>query len=92
MYDAGACVYFYFGFNYRGVGNPVKLYEDIEMCAREEILANGGSISHHHGAPGQCLEDWGSSWPTSGGLREPLTHVWRTGGAPDPRLEDWGSS
>jgi len=31
MYDAGACVYFYFGFNYRGVGNPVKLYEDIEV-------------------------------------------------------------
>jgi len=30
-YDAGACVYFYFGFNYRGVANPVRLYEDIEV-------------------------------------------------------------
>jgi len=30
-YDAGACVYFYFGFNYRGVANPVSLYEDIEV-------------------------------------------------------------
>ncbi|KAK3596239.1 hypothetical protein CHS0354_030884 [Potamilus streckersoni] len=48
-YDAGACVYFYFGFNYRGISNPVQVYEDIENCAREEILANGGSISHHHG-------------------------------------------
>lgn len=48
-YDAGACVYFYFGFNYRGLSNPVQIYEDIENCAREEILANGGSISHHHG-------------------------------------------
>ncbi|KAK2149953.1 hypothetical protein LSH36_429g00019 [Paralvinella palmiformis] len=48
-YDAGACVYFYFGFNYRGLANPVQVYEEIETCAREEILANGGSISHHHG-------------------------------------------
>jgi len=29
-YDAGACVYFYFGFNYRGVANPLGVYEDIE--------------------------------------------------------------
>jgi len=48
-YDAGACVYFYFAFNYRGVANPVQLYEEIENCARDEIIANGGSISHHHG-------------------------------------------
>ncbi|KAK3106229.1 hypothetical protein FSP39_015666 [Pinctada imbricata] len=48
-YDAGACVYFYFGFNYRGISKPVQMYEDIENAAREEILANGGSISHHHG-------------------------------------------
>lgn len=48
-YDAGACVYFYFGFNYRGISNPVQVYEAIENLAREEILANGGSVSHHHG-------------------------------------------
>lgn len=48
-YDAGACVYFYFGFNYRGIAKPVEVYEEIEKCARDEILANGGSISHHHG-------------------------------------------
>ncbi|CAD5122458.1 DgyrCDS10881 [Dimorphilus gyrociliatus] len=48
-YDAGACVYFYFAFNYIGTANPVHMYENIENCARAEILANGGSISHHHG-------------------------------------------
>lgn len=46
---AGACVYFYFGFNYRGVANPVEMYEEIENSARDEVLANGGSLSHHHG-------------------------------------------
>lgn len=56
-YDAGACVYFYFGFNYRGIQNPVQMYEDIEACARDEILANGGSISHHHGV-GKLRKRW----------------------------------
>ena len=51
-YDAGACVYFYFGINYRGLPNPVQTYDEVEACAREEILANGGSISHHHGGKG----------------------------------------
>ncbi|WAR04883.1 ADAS-like protein [Mya arenaria] len=57
LYDAGACVYFYFGFNYRGIQNPVQMYEDIESCARDEILANGGSISHHHGV-GKLRKRW----------------------------------
>ncbi|CAG09989.1 unnamed protein product [Tetraodon nigroviridis] len=48
-YDAGACVYFYFAFNYRGLSDPVHVYEQVEHAAREEILANGGSLSHHHG-------------------------------------------
>ncbi|KAK0067379.1 alkyldihydroxyacetonephosphate synthase peroxisomal [Biomphalaria pfeifferi] len=56
-YDAGACVYFYFAFNYRGISNPVQLYEEIESRAREEILANGGSISHHHGV-GKIRKRW----------------------------------
>ncbi|RUS83765.1 hypothetical protein EGW08_008471, partial [Elysia chlorotica] len=56
-YDAGACIYFYFAFNYRGISNPVSLYEHIESCAREEILANGGSISHHHGV-GKIRKRW----------------------------------
>ena len=48
-YDAGCCIYFYMAFNYRGVTDPVRTYEAIEEAAREEILANGGSLSHHHG-------------------------------------------
>ncbi|KAL5009841.1 hypothetical protein ScPMuIL_012146 [Solemya velum] len=56
-YDAGACVYFYFGFNYRGISNPVQLYDEIETCARDEILANGGSVSHHHGV-GKVRKRW----------------------------------
>ncbi|XP_043266484.1 alkyldihydroxyacetonephosphate synthase [Venturia canescens] len=48
-YDAGCCIYFYLAFNYLKVANPVETYEEIEEIAREEILASGGSISHHHG-------------------------------------------
>ncbi|CAI5762215.1 alkyldihydroxyacetonephosphate synthase, peroxisomal [Podarcis lilfordi] len=56
-YDAGACVYFYLGFNYRGLSDPVHVYEEIEMSARDEILANGGSLSHHHGV-GKLRKQW----------------------------------
>ncbi|KAK5613836.1 hypothetical protein CRENBAI_015716 [Crenichthys baileyi] len=56
-YDAGACVYFYFAFNYRGLSDPVHVYEQVERAAREEILANGGSLSHHHGV-GKLRKEW----------------------------------
>ncbi|XP_077927153.1 alkyldihydroxyacetonephosphate synthase, peroxisomal isoform X2 [Halichoerus grypus] len=49
IYDAGACIYFYFAFNYRGISDPLTVFEQTEAAAREEILANGGSLSHHHG-------------------------------------------
>jgi alkyldihydroxyacetonephosphate synthase len=29
--------------------DPVAIYSQIEDGAREEIMKNGGSISHHHG-------------------------------------------
>ncbi|CAD1476834.1 unnamed protein product, partial [Heterotrigona itama] len=48
-YDAGCCVYFYMAFNYKNLLNPIDTYETIEHIARQEILANGGSLSHHHG-------------------------------------------
>ena len=48
-YDEGCCVYFYMAFNYSKLSDPVDTYETIEHAAREEILANGGSLSHHHG-------------------------------------------
>ncbi|KAM7342135.1 alkyldihydroxyacetonephosphate synthase isoform 2-T2 [Cochliomyia hominivorax] len=56
-YDAGACVYFYFAFNYKGFSNPVELFEQIENSARDEILACGGSLSHHHGV-GKIRSQW----------------------------------
>ena len=49
LYDTGAAVYIYFGFLYKGLADPVQTYSDIEDAAREEILKNGGCISHHHG-------------------------------------------
>jgi len=49
VYDTGAAVYIYFGFSYTGVPDPVKVYSEIEDAAREEIMKQGGSISHHHG-------------------------------------------
>ncbi|XP_017885785.1 alkyldihydroxyacetonephosphate synthase [Ceratina calcarata] len=48
-YDEGCCVYFYLAFNHENLRDPIETYETIEHIAREEILANGGSLSHHHG-------------------------------------------
>ena len=31
-YDVGACMYFYFGFKYAGLSDPVHVYEQIEVC------------------------------------------------------------
>ncbi|XP_017868795.1 PREDICTED: alkyldihydroxyacetonephosphate synthase [Drosophila arizonae] len=56
-YDAGACIYFYFGFRYLNIPDPVEVFEAIEHCAREEILACGGSLSHHHGV-GKIRSHW----------------------------------
>ncbi|CRK94614.1 CLUMA_CG008114, isoform A [Clunio marinus] len=49
-YDAGACVYFYFGFRHNLKDDPVHTYEEIENKAR-------GSISHHHGV-GKIRAKW----------------------------------
>lgn len=49
MYDAGACVYVYFGFFYKNLEDPIAVYTEIEDLAREEIIRCGGSVSHHHG-------------------------------------------
>lgn len=48
-YDAGACIYFYLAFKYRGLADPIASYMAVEDAARDEIIACGGSISHHHG-------------------------------------------
>jgi len=59
VYDAGACIYFYFGFNYGSmhVLEAVHVYEELETLARNEIMASGGSLSHHHGV-GKIRKKW----------------------------------
>ncbi|TKR68564.1 hypothetical protein L596_024528 [Steinernema carpocapsae] len=57
VYDSGACVYFYFGFNSRGLKDALAVYDRIESAARDEIIACGGSISHHHGI-GKLRKQW----------------------------------
>ncbi|PZC82264.1 alkyldihydroxyacetonephosphate synthase [Helicoverpa armigera] len=56
-YDAGCCIYFYFGHNIGKCKDPVSTYEEIEEAARDEIIACGGSISHHHGV-GKLRKKW----------------------------------
>jgi len=59
-YDAGACVYFYFVMNsnnLNGDSDPIEIYEKVEEAARNEVIANGGSLSHHHGI-GKIRTKW----------------------------------
>src|SRR5262249_37752280 len=49
IYRTGVCIYFYFGFYYKGIPNPQEVYLELENIARDEILKCGGSLSHHHG-------------------------------------------
>ena len=30
-YDAGACVYFYMGFNYAGISDPLGVFDHMEV-------------------------------------------------------------
>jgi len=56
-YDSGACVYFYFGFSWKGLADPVSTFTLVEEAARDEILLLGGSLSHHHGV-GKHRRKW----------------------------------
>lgn len=56
-YDAGCVIYFYFAFNHSNITDPVETHHQIESSARDEIIANGGSISHHHGV-GKLRKKW----------------------------------
>lgn len=49
LYQTGVAVYFYLAFSHEGVADPIGSYLEIEHAARDEILACGGSLSHHHG-------------------------------------------
>lgn len=48
-YHTGVCIYFTMGIYVKGLANPVQVFDQIEHALREVILANGGSLSHHHG-------------------------------------------
>jgi len=49
LYPTGVCLYFYLAFHYKGVEAPSAVFAELERAARDEILASGGSLSHHHG-------------------------------------------
>ncbi|KAJ8897509.1 hypothetical protein PR048_002856 [Dryococelus australis] len=67
-YDTGSCVYFYFAFKWTEEHtDPLGLYECLEEKAREEILASGGSLSHHHGV-GKLRSRWYPSQVSGSGV------------------------
>ena len=47
--ETGVCVYFYYAFFFQGVEDPSHVYAELEQAARDEVLKQGGSLSHHHG-------------------------------------------
>lgn len=49
IYTSGCCVYFYIGFHYKAVTDPLAAFKHIEHAARVAILEAGGALSHHHG-------------------------------------------
>ena len=69
LYASGVCVYFYFAFYYKGLKRPSETFAELEGIAREEVLRNGGTLSHHHGigkirarfVP-QILSEAGRAW------------------------------
>uniref|UniRef100_A0A673L8B9 Alkylglycerone-phosphate synthase n=1 Tax=Sinocyclocheilus rhinocerous TaxID=307959 RepID=A0A673L8B9_9TELE len=57
-YDAGACVYFYFAFNYRGLNDPVHVYEQrlhAHVCSIPLSLSLSLSLSL---AVGKLRKEW----------------------------------
>lgn len=57
VYHTGVCIYFTYGVCSKGVENPDLVFGEIERSLREAIIANGGSISHHHGV-GKLRKDF----------------------------------
>ncbi|XP_058813417.1 alkyldihydroxyacetonephosphate synthase-like [Topomyia yanbarensis] len=57
-YDDGCCVYFYLLFKHLDIPeDSLKMFMEIEEVARDEILACGGTLSHHHGV-GKLRSKW----------------------------------
>ena len=57
MYETGACIYVYFGINYDGVENPLRVFAHVEAVAVNVLLKMGASLSHHHGV-GKHRQKW----------------------------------
>jgi alkyldihydroxyacetonephosphate synthase len=57
VYHTGVCIYFMYGVYTKGIENPDHVFSEIEHSLRETIIANGGSISHHHGV-GKLRKDF----------------------------------
>lgn len=57
IYHTGVCIYFMFALSVKGVKNAIDIFHSIEHSMREAIIANGGSISHHHGV-GKLRKDF----------------------------------
>ena len=50
LYHEGVCLYFYMCISFDGLGDrSSSIYADLERAARDEIIKQGGSLSHHHG-------------------------------------------
>ncbi|PSB03017.1 FAD-binding oxidoreductase [Merismopedia glauca] len=56
-YHTGVCIYFMFAVYIKGVEHPEVICGQIEHSLRQTIIANGGSISHHHGV-GKIRQDF----------------------------------
>lgn len=67
LYDTGVCVYFYFGFVWTGLTDPVHAFETIEQMARDTVIQCGGSLSHHHGI-GKLRKNWMSQTVGESGM------------------------
>ena len=70
VYETGCCIYFYMAFYARGVADAVGAYHEIESIARREVIAAGGSISHHHGVGKLRL-------PFVNDIMSPAMQTWR---------------
>jgi len=49
IYNTCATVYCYFGYSCEGLSDAIATYSIVENEARECVMKNGGSLSHHHG-------------------------------------------
>lgn len=70
IYETGCCIYFYMAFYAKGVADAVGAYHEIESIARKEVIAAGGSISHHHGVGKLRL-------PFVNDIMSPAMQAWR---------------